>query len=51
MQEAASLSRLTETQSANHPELDRIKRALAEDRQSSSSPAAALESSILDAEV
>ena len=55
MQEAASLFRLTKDQGGHRPELDRIKQALAEDRQSglfpgSPSEAVALEDVVLDAE-
>lgn len=38
MQEAASLSRLTKGQGNHRPGLDRIRQALAEDRQSGSFP-------------
>ncbi len=51
MQEAASLFRLTKDQGSHRPELDRIKQALAEDRQNSSFPGSSNEDVALDGPV
>ena len=48
MQEAASLSRLTKDQGSHRPGLDRIKQALAEDRQSGSFPGSPSEVAALE---